>query len=84
MWSLSEVTRTTSSCVFVTAGEGAHDVIGFEVVDAEKGDAEGLGDAGEVGHLGAEGLGHVGAGAFVVGEDAVAEEPPLGSQAMAR
>ncbi len=31
--------------VFVTAGEGAHDIVGLEVVDAEEGHVEGLGDA---------------------------------------
>ena len=59
--------------VFVTAREGAHDIVGLEVVDAEEGHVEGFSHPGEVRHLGAKRVRHIGSGALVLREITLAE-----------
>ena len=59
---------------FGAVGEGADDVVSFVAVEFEDGDAEGLGDAVEVGHGGGEVLRHFLAVGLVLGVD----DMPLG------
>ena len=63
--------------VLVTSGQGPHDVVGLEVLDAQKRYVEGFRDALEVRHLCAQGIGHLGSGALVLGIHAVSEGAAL-------